>query len=481
MKVTLFQVSKLLAYAAIFSVVIVMSSTFFPFIGGKYYFFRACVEMSIAFLLLWWAFEAPVGELEEKVRRVFGQPLFIAVSAFVLAFMLATIFADNPGGAFWSNFERGEGGFQMLHYYAFYVLLLILVRDEREWRFFFQLSLVAGALMILYGVGAQFGWTMINFISPYTGGPIPESFWGKLQTARFQGSLGNPAYVAPYLMFIIFYALYLWFVGLDGERSKLQAYGYPLFAFVCLMFFGFSQTRGAFIGLAAGVLTFAVVLGLLYPKSRKVIMVTLGLFVVLGLVLLQYRDSPLVQALPGSRFLSISLNDSTVQTRFWTWGSAWEGFLARPIFGWGPENFSTVFDRYFNAHHFIPGVATETWFDRAHSVFFEYLSTTGTVGFLAYFGIFFIFSREFLRWMSRRRMEEHLVTITPEGVEHPVHAHHFLGPFSTALVRALLVSLPFAYLVQGLFLFDVLPIYMNLFLFMAFATFQFNQSSPTHS
>ena len=37
---TLKHLAKLFTAATLFSVVIVMSSTFFPFIGGKYYFFR---------------------------------------------------------------------------------------------------------------------------------------------------------------------------------------------------------------------------------------------------------------------------------------------------------------------------------------------------------------------------------------------------------------------------------------------------------
>ena len=44
----------------------------------------------------------------------------------------------------------------------------------------------------------------------------------------------------------------------------------------------------------------------------------------------------------------------------------------------------------------------------------------------------------------------------------------------SVLINALMVSLPVAYLVQGIVLFDVSPIYFNIFLFLAFAAYKFS-------
>ncbi|MEK7546611.1 MAG: O-antigen ligase family protein, partial [Patescibacteria group bacterium] len=144
-------------------------------------------------------------------------------------------------------------------------------------------------------------------------------------------------------------------------------------------------------------------------------------------------------------------SDRTFQTRLWTWNSAWQGFLERPAFGWGPENFSAVFDKYFDPRHYIPGKNSETWFDYAHSVFIDYLVETGIVGFTAHIAIFGVFFWEFFRRFKN---------------ENP-------------LLKALMASLPVSYLIQGLALFNVLPIYINLFLFMAFACYKFYYSSSS--
>ena len=458
MSITLLAMARTAVYAALFSVLIVMSSTFFPFIGGKYYFFRAAVELGVIFLLLWWAFEARAGVLEAKLRKIFREPIVVAVSLFAFMFLLASLFAYDAYGAFWSNYERGEGGFQMLHYYAFFLLLVILFDKEDEWRYIFKLSLVAALGMILYGIAAAS--FREGFVGPYgqTGG---STLLARLfqKDARFQGSLGNPAYVAPYLLFSMFYVGYLWLSRKAKAAPWRRIAWYSGLLVFFLVFFVQSQTRGAFLGLAAGV---GVALLYLVLHDRRLRKPALGLAAILLALwggLYANRENPAIQAIPGSRFLTINIAERTAETRFWTWGSARAGFAERPIFGWGPENFSTVFDKYFDPRHFIPGANTETWFDRAHSVFFDYLAETGILGFLSYLGMFVVFF-----WQFKKR----LVASAGHG---SLFGH---GP----VVDALFLAMPVGYLVQGLVLFDVLPIYLNLFFFLAFANFLFARHEP---
>lgn len=463
------QLSKFFLYASIFCIVVVMASTFFPFIGGKYYFFRFAVEASLACMLLWWGFDAPKGELKARFMKLWQSPIFKAVSAFVLMFTLASLFADDPKLAFWSNYERGEGGFQMLHYYAFFILLGLLFRDREDWRKLFKLSIVAACIMIVYGVGAAMltpqtdpatgnviGYTApLNMIGPYRGTdgtPLASSTLARVFTsnARFQGSLGNPAYVAPYLLFVMFYALYLWIEKGRGQNKWMHV-GFGALNLFFLVFFVLSQTRGGFLGLAAALIAYFIYIAFTNERFRKPAAIGLGAVAVIGALLFAFRGPLVENNIPGSRFLTISLTEQTAQTRFWTWGAAWKGFKDRPIFGWGPENFSTVFDKHFDTRHFIPGQNTETWFDRAHSVIFDYLAETGFMGFLSYIAMFgaFIYSFFYFRKSATD-----------------------MSPW----LQALLPTIILAYLVQALILFDVLPIYINLFIVLAFAMFEFQRS-----
>ncbi|RJQ29469.1 O-antigen ligase domain-containing protein [Candidatus Parcubacteria bacterium] len=464
--------SRFFLYLAPLCVAVVLVGTFFPFIGGKYFFFRVAVELSFIFFVLWWGFGAAEGEVFRRMKSLFSKPLVIAVSVFVLVFLLATVFADNPGGAFWSNYERGDGGFQMIHYYLFFLLSVFLFREWTHWRLLFRVSLAAAALMILYGLFGYFAilspnlfcsessgphpvQQCISFITPYQGqgATIPKTLWGLFTQNRFQGSLGNPAYVAPYLMFSMFYALYLW--GRErGGRQLVRNILYGSSLLVFLFFFFISQTRGAFLGLGAAIFFFFIYLALEKKEWRIKIGATAAILVVLTSILVYNRKSDFVTSLPGGRLFDLSFSEQTVQTRLWTWGSAWKGFLERPILGWGPENFSAVFDKHFDPRHYVPGQNTETWFDRAHSVFFDYLAETGILGALSYLAIFIIFYREFFRFRGRLLGERN-------------------AEISPSLLRSFIFALPIGYLVQGLALFDVLPIYINFFLFLGFGSWLF--------
>ncbi len=449
------RIARWYLYLAVFAVVVVMNSIFFPFIGGKDYFFRYAVELALMAYALFWAFEAGEGEVWKSVKEAARKPLAIAVTAFAAMFLLASLFAYDMHAAFWSNYERGEGGFQMLHYYAFFALLVLLFNTEKEWKNLFRFSLVAAGGMILYGILGNYA--VQGTIGPYTGNVAPVGWWHTLIDGRFQGSLGNPAYVAPYLMFSMFYAGYLWVrrtASAPASRAvrAWTGVGWGALIAVFVFFFFISQTRGAFLGLGAGLFVFTLYLAIAgRGKMRKWAGAVAILLVVLGGTIYALRKSPITNMIPEGRLLQISLSDATAQTRLWVWGEAWHGFLERPVLGWGPENFTAVYDKFFNPKFFVPGQNGETWFDRAHSVYFDYLAETGILGLLAYLSIWAVFFTEFAR---RHR---HGNDRSPKAI----------------VERGMILAMPVAYLVQGVAIFDVFPMYLNVFLFAGFAYWYF--------
>jgi hypothetical protein len=518
MKFSFERIAKWYLYISVFSVVVVMDSIFFPFIGGKDWFFRFAVELALASMVLWWAFEAKSGQTKQRLAAMFKRPMVVAVTVFTAIVELATIFSYDFHAAFWSNYERGEGGFEILHYYIFFFLLVLIFNEEVEWKNIFKFSLVSAIFMILYGIAGNYGVT--SFIGPYAGSTAPAGWWHKLIDGRFEGSLGNPAYVDPYLIFSMFFAAYLWVTSkLEGSLTKLKAWGYGVLIAIFFIFFILGQTRGAFLGIDAGIfillgymvlqesklickLSAAIILipsiivfwvevqvlghgflssilagaifavnwgivvsliSLSFSKDKalrlcsRIIFGILCVCLIIGAIAL--HNSAAVQNLPESRLLQISASDSTAQTRFWVWGEAWKGFLERPILGWGPENFSPVFDKFFNPQFYVPGANSETWFDRAHSIFFDYLAETGILGLLSYLAIFVTFCWEFVKKIHK------------SAIHNSQEDHRFT---LNALKNGLLFALPVAYLVQGIAIFDVLPMYVSLFLFLAFSTYYFS-------
>src|SRR3989344_397395 len=153
-----FKISKFFLYLAPLSVVIVSTSTLFPFIVGKYAFFRTTVGLALIFFLIGLLFDKQrLSFVNDQLSNIFKRPLVIAVSLFVFIFVLAGFFGVDPANSFWSNFERGEGGLQLIHFWLFFLLLIALFRDEKDWQKIFVFYLIGGLLMSFYGILAALG------------------------------------------------------------------------------------------------------------------------------------------------------------------------------------------------------------------------------------------------------------------------------------------------------------------------------------
>ena len=203
-------------------------------------------------------------------------------------------------------------------------------------------------------------------------------------------------------------------------------------------------------------LVVAVIAGLFYfiytrPSMRKWLFIIGFVLVILVGSLVYFKDTSFVKSIPGSRIFNISFSARTFEDRAIMWKIALDGFKERPILGWGPENFIQVFDRHFNTNYFRPSEGFGAWFDRAHSIYFDYLVETGLLGLLSFLGIFAVFFRQLFRSAE----------ISSGNI----------SPF----VKALLFGLSLAYLIQGIVLFDVLVIYINVFTFLAFAAYLFGR------
>lgn len=423
-----FKTARFFLYAALFAVVIVTSGTLFPFIVGKYVFFRICTGLAVISFCLGLILKDEKNEMLRRMKEIAKNPLAIGVFIYIATFVLAGFFGVNPSASFWSNFERGEGGLQLLNLGAYFFLCAVLFKDWKQWKLFFTLWITSSALLMLYGIGAGLG----------LHGFVGEKFASGM---RFAGSLGNPAYVGTFMLFTMAFSLIAAFRAITKQEKK-WFFG---IAALSLLSSWMSQTRGAFLGFAVGTVVALFFVALKNQALRKKALGVLAILIVISSTLIAFRSSSTLQKIPGFRVFTISLQEQTAQTRLWTWNSALKGFKERPIFGWGPENFSMVFDKYFDHRHFDAKTGGgETWFDRAHSLYFDALAETGIVGFL---GLLSVICAFFFVWHKSKDVK-----------------HISLGE------RATLLGIMIMYLVQGIVLFDIFPSFLALFSLLAYTT-----------
>jgi tetratricopeptide (TPR) repeat protein/O-antigen ligase len=416
---------------------IVANSYFFPFITGKAFYFRLIVEIAFA----GWVILAFV---DAKYRPKLT-PLAIGVTVFTLIAFVADMLGVNPLRSMWSNFERMEGWITIVHLWALFMVATNIFgageEGKRIWHRWLNVSLIVALATAGYGLFQLFGWADIHQGS-----------------TRLDASLGNSAYMAVYMMIHAFIASYLYFVARAKKiaNSEFLKWAYPIMA----VLFGFivyeTQTRGTILGLIGGIML-ALFLYAVFAKgeSKKARYISAGIIiaiVVIGFTFWSNRPSKFnnsglpLNALATfiqnnatlNRLTSISWSEAQGQARNYVWPMAVKGAIERPIFGWGQENFNYI----FNADYDPAMYAQEQWFDRAHSVFLDWLVASGFVGLIAYLALYVLFLLSI--WKSTMTVAE----------------------------KSVLTGLLAGYFVHNIFVFDNLASYVLFFAMIGFADSQ---------
>ena len=418
---------------------IVTPDTVFPYIVGKSVYVRSLIEVAFGLWLVL-AYRYPSYRLPRS-------RLLLIFAFYVGITLLAGLLGVSPQRSLWSTYERMQSIIDLAHWLAFAVVLASVFRSFLNWRYLLIFNLGVSVVMALLGVAQH-----------YDVGSIP--FYDFLQAnPRLDITLGNPTFVGAYMM--VNALIGLGFLGQSflqkasprqqasraperrrqrRRRTQSSSVNYSLISWrlfwlaaiaLDLWILSLTGTRGAFIGLGASLMAFAVV----YIALGQVRMLRLaasgliGLLALVALVFVLGKDTAIFEKIAESnvmirRVSTIGLTDNTLVSRLDSISAGLEGFAARPILGWGPENYNVAFGRYTKAD----SRATET-FDQVHSKPMEELTTKGALGFLSYMALW-----AYMFWIVFQKARRQ------EAGEQ----------FFTLVIGATLIG----YFVQNLFLFD---------------------------
>ncbi|MCR4256678.1 MAG: O-antigen ligase family protein, partial [Candidatus Uhrbacteria bacterium] len=393
---------KALTYIGIYGGLLVplifIPTVIFPFVFSKLIYFQVLIGLTFpAYLALAWM------EPEFRPKK---HLLYFAVLAYFVALTLSVVFAIDPTRAWWGNQERMNGLFTLLHFLAWLTMAVGTLKTWNQWKWLLNYQVALSCVMAVVAIMQKLNPNLLMF-------PAGD---------RVGGLLDNPIYMAAYQIFNLFFlALLFW-----RNPSRNWRVIYAAIAVFDVIAFLLAQSRGALVGLAAGVVAFALYVAI-FSKNKKTKYVVFGGLLALVAaygVLFAFRDTEFIRATPFNRLTDFR---STISTRLIAWEIAWDGFLERPLTGWGLDNFHVLFNLKFNPESLRFGTY-ETWFDRAHNTVMDVVSMTGLLGFFTFFGIYVaIFIST---WRAFRR----------GWIDLPI--------------AAILFSLPIAYFVQNLFVFD---------------------------
>ena len=356
---------------------IISKSTVYPFVVGKALWARGLIE--IAFAL--WVLLAIAGPAYRPPRS--WLLLLLAVSLAVS--LLSGVFGVSPEHSLWSAYERMLGVIDQAHWLALALVLASFLRTEQAWRSLFAANLAVGT----FTAGVVFA-RALEVDIPFFG-DMPER-----SASRHSGPLGNPIFLSVYmlanLVLAVGFAASSWAEA--TPRRRLRAFGWACLALPQLAGFILAGSVGGLAGLYAASL-FAALAGVWLARGgvrlAAIILVILLVSVAVG-ASLRFFDASRTSIVTlderqmqwtGGRALNymsrVHLKRPSVQSRLAAWEAGWEGFKERPLLGWGPGNYATVFGLYGTGY-----AAASDPHDLAHGKLFELAATTGAAGLLAW-------------------------------------------------------------------------------------------------
>jgi len=311
---------------------------------------------------------------------------------FILIMIAATILGVDPSRSFWSNFGRMGGLLMWLHLFAFFAVTTSVFK-KRDWLNFIILSVISAT------IGSLIFW-------------MDKTGFPEMPPAEYGSFMGNSSFLASYLLFNIYFAIYAFIVLREENDFKFWFLDKAKGAFRCLMGSGAIIIFATMIasGGRAFAMSFLATLPLLLflwlvfgeKKKKGIIIGKIGLLI----WILTFLMGTILLLTPGS-IVQKEFDARTNGARTIVWQEAWSAFLERPVLGYGPENFIIATNKSFNPRLMHIG---EYNFDRAHNIIFDNLIDAGVLGFLGYFSL--IGSAIYLLWKRYLRKNINFWTAT---------------------------------------------------------------------
>ena len=390
----------------LFLPLLVYRPVLYPYIFSKILAFQVIVEVIFVF----WLFLAFY--TKKKYKPNWKNPLVIALTAFMGILFLTSLTGVDFAKSFSSTQERMNGIVTLLHFYAFFIVLISIFKTKKDWKRIIWLSLICSFFVGLYGIGQKIG---LEFLL-------------KNKAARMSSTLGNPDFLGVYALLHVFLSGLLVF----WSKRKLCKIFVVLFLLFNLSILFLTATRGAFVGFGASII-FALTYFIFSKqfKRRGKFLSLILLLIIIGSSSFIYfnkseewmKKAPVVVR----RLTSISLKSN--KSRLLSWQSGLQGFIQKPILGYGWENYDIVFNKNYNPWY-LRTADSATWFDRSHNQLIDVLALTGIFGILSYLAIFGI-----VFWLLFKKIK-------------------LLDNLKQKIPFILLILMFLAYFIQILFVFD---------------------------
>ena len=360
---------------------------------------------------------------------------------------LATIFSIDPYTSFWGYYSRFHQGLLTTICYTILYFAAVKWLDKKSTQKLIKISVGTALLVSLYAIAERFG--------------IDKSLWIQDVVNRPFSTLGQPNWLAAYVIPNIFLVLYLQQNRVQARRaSPLLLFTYCILLAALLL----SKSRSGLAAFALAYVAYAalIVRNFSWRKTRA-FLVRYSLFLIVvpiitgtvatpSLFALLKKDltpAPAASAPTGTALESGGTESGTIRQIVWT--GALKLVREHPILGTGPETFAYTY-------YWVRPVAhnqTSEWdflYNKAHNEYLNIAAGAGLVGLAGY-----------LFWHAACAFAGFAAVIKSKKVQQETDD-------TVRSYRPVLLAGIIAFFVTNFFGFSVIPVYFMMTVLAALAS-----------
>lgn len=319
--------------------------------------------------------------------------LYLPLGLFILMSILATIFSIDTTRSIFGLTSRYDGLITIICYGVIFFLTLNFIKSREQITNLIRISILAGAIVALYGILQHFG---IDFSS------IKEQY----QSIRSISTLGNSVFLAGYLVLIIPVAIYE-FIYAEEEEYRIPTLISIILMFICLIF---TYSRAGWLAFG---LSFILLFLLIRYKTKEILVANVRWIAIMLASLLILGTAALLIPIKGAEKMAtqrleaaFKTGQGSVASRLFIWKVGLKLGMDKPVLGYGPDTFDLVFPQKssIDFEKMEPGTIT----DKAHNDLIQYFSTSGILEVGTYLWFLILFLILILRYMKKFHEKEEL-------------------------------------------------------------------------
>lgn len=303
------------------------------------------------------------------------------VIGFLIASIITTIITKNRTVSIYGVYEDFEGIITIVNYILFFYLAINFIKTKNDVFKYIYIILGATIIISLYGLGQNLGWDFVRW--------NPETY----SPERFFSTLGNPNFLAAYLVESIPVVFVLFFI-----THKIFKKFFILISLILTVIILFlTKSRAGFLSFLVTIFFIIVYTFLDASKKENELFAKNKIwFLVFAIIILLTSFHPIVreafQMLWERSKNLFSLKGIILTPRIYIWKSALMMFKDNPITGTGLDTFQVIFPYYR-----LPIYWQLEWNgtpEKTHNVFLQVMATQGMLGFSFYLLLFFTFLKK---------------------------------------------------------------------------------------